>query len=98
MSKQLLYKVLMGPHVSEKSTLAADKAKQIVFKVDKAATKTQVKKAVEHIFDVKVKNVSIMNVHGKVKRFGQRLGKRNDWKKAYVSLEDGYDINFANAE
>ena len=98
MNNERIYKVLNGPHISEKSTLMADKDKQIVLKVLKTATKSEVKKAVEKLFNVKVKQVNIVNVPGKVKRFGQRIGKRKDWKKAYVSLHEGYDINFANAE
>ncbi len=93
-----LFKILKGPHISEKGTIVADKHKQIVFKVINSATKAEVKAAVEALFkNVKVKDVSILNVKGKEKRFAQRLGKRKDWKKAYVSLQEG-DINFATAE
>lgn len=93
-----IFKVLEGPHVSEKSTVVADKHNQIVFKVIKSATKAEIKVAVETLFkNVKVKNVSVLNVKGKEKRFALRIGKRKDWKKAYVSLQEG-DINFAIAE
>lgn len=93
-----IFKILKGPVISEKSSTVADKHKQIVFKVLTSATKTEVKAAVEALFkNVKVKDVSILNVKGKEKRFAQRLGKRKDWKKAYVSLQEG-DINFATAE
>jgi large subunit ribosomal protein L23 len=93
-----LLKVLKGPHISEKSSSVADANKQIVFKVLSSATKAEVKAAVEMLFkNVKVKDVSILNVKGKEKRFAHRVGKRKDWKKAYVSLLQG-DINFATAE
>lgn len=92
-----LYKVLLGPHVSEKSTMVADKGNQVVFKVANDATKLDVKAAVEALFEVKVENVTVANVKGKTKRFGQRHGKRSDWKKAYVRLQDGQDIDFQAA-
>lgn len=93
-----IFKVLKGPLISEKSSTVADKHKQIVFKVISSATKAEVKTAVEMLFkNVKVKDVNILNVKGKEKRFAQRLGRRKDWKKAYVSLQEG-DINFATAE
>lgn len=98
MSQERLMKVLLGPHVSEKTTMAAEKANQIVFKVTPDATKPEIKKAVELLFDVKVDNVTVSNVNGKVKRSGQKFGKRKDWKKAYVRLEAGQDINFLGAE
>lgn len=92
-----LYKVLLGPHVSEKSTMVADKGNQVVFKVANDASKLEVKAAVEALFEVKVENVTVANVKGKTKRFGQRHGKRSDWKKAYVRLQDGQDIDFQAA-
>jgi large subunit ribosomal protein L23 len=93
-----LFKVLMGPIVSEKSATVADQHKQVVFKVVRTATKPEIKAAVEMLFkNVKVKDVTIVNVKGKKKRFALRLGQRQDWKKAYVSLSEG-DINFATAE
>lgn len=98
MNSERILKVLKGPHVSEKASIVADVNKQIVFKVDTTANKLEVKNAVEKLFNVKVKDVQIANVKGKVKRFRQSIGKRNDWKKAYVSLQDGYDIDFASAE
>ena len=93
-----LYKVLMGPHISEKSTLAADTGNQVVFKVAVDANKAEVKQAVEGLFDVEVESVSILNVKGKSKRFGRFNGRRKDWKKAYVRLKDGQDIDFQVAE
>lgn len=98
MNDERLMKVLLGPHVSEKTTMVAEQANQIVFKVIPDATKPEIKKAVEMLFEVKVDNVTVSNVHGKVKRTGQKMGKRKSWKKAYVRLEAGQDINFLGAE
>ena len=92
-----LANILLAPVVSEKSTNAAENSNQFVFKVQKVATKMEVKKAVELMFDVEVDAVQVLNVKGKVKRFGRALGKRSDWKKAYVKLKPGHDIDFASA-
>ena len=92
-----LASILLAPIVSEKSTNAAENSNQFVFKVQKVATKLEVKKAVELMFDVEVDAVQVLNVKGKVKRFGRTLGKRSDWKKAYVKLKAGHDIDFASA-
>jgi len=92
-----LANVLLGPVVSEKSSVAAETQSRIVFKVQKIATKNQIKKSVELMFDVKVDSVQVLTVKGKVKRFGRALGKRSDWKKAYVKLKPGYDIDFVTA-
>ena len=92
-----LANILLAPIVSEKSTIAAENSNQFVFKVQKVATKLEVKKAVELMFDVEVDSVQVLNVKGKVKRFGRALGKRSDWKKAYVKLKSGHDIDFASA-
>jgi len=92
-----LANVLLGPVVSEKSSVAAETQSRIVFKVQKTATKNQIKKSVELMFDVKVDSVQVLTVKGKVKRFGRALGKRSDWKKAYVKLKPGYDIDFVTA-
>lgn len=89
--------VLLAPIVSEKSSIAADLDKRFVFKVQKIATKKQIKSAVELMFNVEVDSVQVLNVKGKVKRFGRALGKRSDWKKAYVKLKEGHDIDFARA-
>ncbi len=89
--------VLQAPIISEKSTNAAELANQFVFKVQKAATKKQVKSAVEMMFDVEVDSVQVLNVKGKQKRFGRTLGQRSDWKKAYVKLKPGHDIDFSAA-
>lgn len=92
-----LASVLSAPIVSEKSANAADKSNQFVFKVAKSATKLQVKNAVELMFGVKVESVRVLNVKGKIKRFGRTLGKRSDWKKAYVKLQSGHSIELATA-
>lgn len=92
-----LASVLSAPILSEKSAIAADTSNQFVFKVAKNATKLQIKNAVELMFDVKVDSVRVLNVKGKVKRFGRTLGKRSDWKKAYVKLQSGHSIELATA-
>jgi len=89
--------VLEAPIISEKSTNAAEKNNQFVFKVQKAATKKQVKDAVELMFAVEVDSVHVLNVKGKQKRVGKSPGKRSDWKKAYVKLKPGNDIAFSAA-
>ena len=98
MNQERIMKILIAPIVSEKSTRLADVNRQFVFKVVKDASKPEVRKAVELMFDVKVDAVQIANVKGKVKRFGGALGKRADWKKAFVTLAEGHDINFMGAE
>jgi large subunit ribosomal protein L23 len=90
-----LMQVLLAPVISEKSTFVADKANQVIFRVASDATKPEIKAAVEFMFKVQVESVSVANVHGKPKRFGQVPGRRNHWKKAYVSLKQGQEINFA---
>ena len=98
MNMERMSKILVGPVVSEKSTRAADQSRQIVLKVLPDATKPEIRKAVEKMFDVKVTAVQVSNVRGKVKRFGQTLGRRSDWKKAYITLAEGSDIDFMGAE
>lgn len=98
MNAEKLMMVLREPHTSEKATVMADKFKQFTFKVQKTATKDEIKQAVEHMFNVKVKSVSVVNVKGKRKRFKQISGKRSDWKKAFVSLQPNYDIDFTVTE
>lgn len=93
-----LYNVLLGPHTTEKSVLAADKRRQFTFKVAVDATKTEIKKAVEKLFNVAVESVRVSNIKGKRKRFKQVNGVRSDWKKASVSLHEGHDINIATFE
>jgi large subunit ribosomal protein L23 len=98
MNNERLSRILIGPVVSEKSTRAADQARQMVFKVLPDASKPEIRKAVEKMFDVKVTAVQVARVRGKIKRFGQTLGRRSDGKKAYVTLAEGSDIDFAGAE
>jgi len=97
MNQERLMKVLMAPHISEKSSVAADQSNQIVFKVATDATKPEIKQAVELLFDVKVDRVQVCNVKGKTKRFGAKMGRRSDWKKAYVTLQEGQEIDFLGA-
>ncbi|MFZ4076464.1 MAG: 50S ribosomal protein L23 [Legionellaceae bacterium] len=94
MNAERLLMVLREPLTSEKTTILADSHKQFTFKVLNTATKQEIKLAVEQLFNVKVDRVSVLNVKGKAKRFKQRAGTRSDWKKAYVSLSAGYDIDF----
>jgi large subunit ribosomal protein L23 len=93
MNQERLMKVLLGPVVSEKSTLAADDHGQFVFRVATDATKQEIGRAVELLFEVEVDNVRVLNVKGKRKRFGARNGRRPDWRKAYVRLKPGQDID-----
>lgn len=97
MNQERLMKILLAPHVSEKSTLVADTNRQFVFKVLPDASRPEIKQAVEKMFDVEVQAVQVVNVPGKVKRFGTP-GKRSDWKKAYVKLKPGQDIDFLSPE
>ena len=90
--------VLLAPVVSEKSTMVADKSRQYVFRVADSATKPQIKAAVELMFKAKVDSVQVANVKGKEKRFGRFMGRRRNWKKAYVCLAVGQEINFASVE
>ncbi|WP_185232164.1 50S ribosomal protein L23 [Teredinibacter franksiae] len=98
MNQERLYKVLLGPVVSEKAAVAADIANQVVFKVVPDADKAEIKAAVEKLFNVSVEGVRVLNVKGKTKRTRYGLGKRSDWKKAYVSLAEGSEIDFEAAE
>jgi large subunit ribosomal protein L23 len=93
-----LLQVILAPQITEKATYIADKHQQIAFKVRTDSTKAEIKAAVELVFKVEVEKVATINVGGKTKRAGKRVGKRNDWKKAYVSLKPGQEINFAATE
>jgi large subunit ribosomal protein L23 len=90
-----LMTLLLAPIVSEKGTFVADKHEQVIFRVAPSATKPEVKAAVELMFKVQVESVQISNVKGKEKRFGRFMGRRSNWKKAYVCLKPGQEINFA---
>ncbi|MEA3406288.1 MAG: 50S ribosomal protein L23 [Pseudomonadota bacterium] len=98
MNQERILKVLLAPHVSEKSAIMADAANKYVFKVEPTATKTEVKAAVESLFDVKVETVNVINIKGKTKVFKGRKGRRNGVRKAIVTLAAGQDIDFATAE
>jgi len=98
MNTRRLANIIVSPRISEKATMRADMENQHVFSVLKDATKPEVKKAVELMFDVKVKTVRLMNVQGKLTRIGRTFGKRKDWKKAYVRLQEGFDINYGEEE
>ncbi len=92
--EERLLKVILAPHISEKSTIAAEENNTIVFKVANDATKAEVKAAVEKLFEVEVTGVRTLNVKGKTKRTGMRFGRRSDWKKAYVTLKEGSELDF----
>lgn len=98
MNEERIYKVLLGPHVSEKSAMSAEAGNQVVFRVLPSATKLEIKNAVEKLFKVDVVDVRTVNMKGKVKRNRFGLSKKPNWKKAYVSLVQGQDIDFAVAE
>ncbi|MCU7796617.1 MAG: 50S ribosomal protein L23 [Candidatus Thiodiazotropha sp. (ex Semelilucina semeliformis)] len=95
MNNERLMKVLLSPLVSEKSSVIADANQQYTFRVATDATKREIAKAVEKLFEVQVDSVQVVNVKGKQKRFGNIQGKRSDWKKAYVRLKPGSEIDFA---
>ena len=96
MNQQRLMQVLLAPQISEKATFVADKNEQVIFRVVSDATKPEIKAAVELLFKVEVESVQVANVKGKQKRFGRYMGSRKNWKKAYVSLMPGQEINFVD--
>ena len=98
MNQERLFKVLLGPHITEKSAMPSGAAKQVVFKVALNANKLEIKKAVEQLFEVKVDDVHVVNMKGKTRRTRTGMGQRSDWKKAYVRLAEGQDIDFSVAE
>jgi len=98
MNQERIYKIILGPVVSEKSAAAGEKANQVVFKVLPSANKLEIKAAIQALFGTKVESISVLNVKGKTKRTRYGLGKRSDWKKAYVRLAQGQEIDFASAE
>ena len=93
-----LMTVVLAPVVSEKSTMVADRNRQYVFRVDDRATKPEIKAAIELMFKTKVDSVTVSNVKGKERRFGKTIGRKRSWKKAYVRLAEGQEINFAATE
>lgn len=98
MNQERVFQVLVGPHVSEKAAIVADSSNQYVFKVAVNATKLEVKKSVEQLFKVKVSDVQTLKVKGKVKRNRFGYSTKPTWKKAYVRLEQGQEIDFASVE
>jgi large subunit ribosomal protein L23 len=89
-----IYSVIKKPHVTEKTSLGADSSNTVAIVGDKAANKIEIKQAVENLFKVKVADVRTVTVAGKVKRSGKTFGKRSNWKKAYVTLQEGQSIDF----
>ena len=94
MNEERLTQILLAPVVSEKSTRVADESRQAVFKVVKDASKSEIRRAVELMFEVEVERVTTATVNGKRKTFQRRPGRRPDWKKAYVTLKPGQDVDF----
>ena len=88
------FKVILGPHISEKASILGDEKNQYVFKVATDATKKEVREAVENLFQVSVTEVSLLNVKGKTKRTARGISRKKNWKKAYVSIQQGQDIDF----
>jgi large subunit ribosomal protein L23 len=93
-NREQLMAVLIAPHVTEKTSLAMQNHNQYTFRVRRDATKTDIKKAVELMFEVKVAGVQVVNEPGKARRFGRHAGRTQDWKKAYVSLAEGQAIDY----
>jgi len=98
MKEERLLQVILAPVISEKATMLADKREQVIFRVATTATKPEIKAAVELLFKVQVKAVNVLNVKGKTKRFGRFNGSRASWKKAFVCLQPGQELNFAAGE
>lgn len=96
MNEKRLYSIILRPLTTEKSVRLSEKNNQLAFEVARDATKTELKEALGKLFSVKVVSVRIVNVKGKSKQFKQRQGERSNWKKAYVQLAEGHDINVAN--
>ena len=97
MNEERMYKVILGAHISEKATVIADESNQVTLKVYPDATRPEIRQAVEKIYNVKVENVTVLNVKGKVKRNMRGTSRKPSWKKAYVRLAEGHDIDFADA-
>ena len=97
-SQERLLKAVVRPHVSDKTYGLSDSNSTVVFQVARDATKLEIKDSVEQLFEVKVESVNVLNVKGKARKFGRTQGKTKAWKKAYVKLAEGHDINFVSAE
>ena len=98
MNKNRLYRILLSPRVTEKTTFIGDDSNQYVFQVASDATKAEIRAAVEELFEVNVESVQTVNVKGKSKSFKLRPGKRNDWKKAYVRVQEGQTLDFLGGD
>jgi len=98
MNDQRIMNILLGPHITEKAAIVGESSNQYVFQVATSATKPEVRQAVEKLFEVEVDAVRVVNVKGKTKRTGQRVGCRKNWKKAYVRVKAGQTIDFAGSE
>lgn len=97
MNQERILKVILGPHISEKTSLISEQNNQVTFKVAIDATKPEIKTAIESLFDVQVKDVQVLNVKGKTKRTARGKSRsRSSWKKAYIRLEQGQEIDFAD--
>jgi large subunit ribosomal protein L23 len=97
MNQERLLKIILGPHISEKASILSEENNQVTFKVSCDATKPEIKAAVEDLFDVQVKEVQVLNVKGKSKRTARgKMRSRSDWKKAYIKLEQGHEIDLAD--
>ena len=97
-SQERLLKAVVRPHISDKTYGLSDSNSTVVFQVARDATKLEIKDSVEQLFEVKVESVNVLNVKGKARKFGRTQGKTKAWKKAYVKLAEGHDINFVGAE
>jgi len=98
MNQERIMKVILAPHITEKAASVGESSNQYVFKVAPDATKPEIKQAVEALFEVSVDAVRVLNTKGKTKRSGARLGRRKDWKKAYVRVKAGQEIDFIGGE
>ncbi len=98
MNQERIMNVILAPHVTEKTANVGESSNQYVFRVASDATKPEIKKAVEALFEVEVDAVRVLNTKGKTKRFGARMGRRKDWKKAYVRVKAGQEIDFIGGE
>ena len=97
-NQERLMTILLGPHTSEKASARSDKNNQVVFKVRRDATKQEIRRAVQTLFEVEVDKVMVVRVPGKIRKYGRTIGRRSSWKKAYVRLAPGHDINFLGSE
>jgi large subunit ribosomal protein L23 len=97
MNQERILTIILGPHISEKTTIISEESNQVTFKVAVDATKPEVKEAIESLFNVEVKDVQILNVKGKTKRSARgKIRRRASWKKAYIRLEQGHEIDFVD--